>query len=208
MVFRKSHSYCRAGAFALACLVISHSASAATVQEVSVADMLGGSELVVHGEVIDRWTGTGVDETQIYTYVRIQVFDAIKGTVPGGTIDIRFLGGRSGRYVLDISDQYVPPIGDEAVYFIENPSLNQVNPLYGWRQGHFPVRIDSATGQKLAMTFDLKPIFDVDRGAAVATAQFSKGVARGVSTKSSIDATPMTLSTFMARLSELAEVEK
>jgi hypothetical protein len=189
----------------LALLSISVTVSAASIEQVGVADMLTGSRLVVHGEVVDRWTDTNTDESEIYTHVRVRVMDVIKGADPGETLELRFLGGTHGSMTLQISGQYVPHVGDEAVYFIENPARTQINPIFGWRQGHFPVRLDEFGRQKLVFTHDLQPVFALSPARASADTGFSRGVALGVATTPSADQSAMTLESFKQRLRGLEE---
>lgn len=177
---------------------------AGSVLQVGVANMVSESELVIHGEVVSRRYEYGNDGSQIYTRVQIHVIDVIKGSLADDTIELNFLGGTIGRQNLNVSDQFVPTVGDEAVYFIENLHRLQVNPLYGWRQGHFPVRYDEFANERFALTHDLRPIYDVLQKNTPLGTELTKGIASGVSVKPSSGKLPLTLVEFKSRLREIA----
>ena len=185
-------------------LVAPMAGHAGTVQQVGITNMITESELVIHGEVISRSYEFGHDQSQIYTRVLISVIDIIKGQFAGKTIELKFLGGTIGRRTLTLSDQFVPTVGDEAVYFIENLRRPQVNPLYGWRQGHFPVRYGEFADERFALTHDLQPIYEVLQENTPLGIELTKGVATGISVKPADDQVQMTVLEFKNRLREIA----
>lgn len=181
------------------------SAIAGTVAQVGVGHMISRSALVIHATVIDRWT-TLDDSQQVLTHVLFDVHDVIKGEYAESTLEVTFLGGTFGAIQLSISDQFIPAVGEEGVYFLENPDLNMINPLYGWRQGHFPVRYDEFGQQKFAYTHNLEPIYSVSPDVSPPGQELSKGAALGIiSEPSAAETTSMTLEQFKRRLSALAE---
>jgi hypothetical protein len=183
-------------------------ANASTVLQVGVADMLDNSELVIHGHVIDRWTNLDSKRNTVFTNVRIIVDDVIKGSTTRDEIVLKFEGGTYGRQSVSIGGMNLPIVGEEGVYFIERPDRVQINPLYGWQQGHFVVRHSSDGKNKMIYTFDLRSIYAVEpvtRGSAVS---FSAGVPLGISTNPEANENPKTLSSFKQALRALTEVQQ
>lgn len=189
---------------AVTLLLTPMSIHAGSVLQVGIARMMTESELVIHGEVVSRRYEYGHDGSQIYTRVQIHVIDVIKGNLADDTIELNFLGGTIGRQTLNVSDQFVPSIGDEAVYFVEDLNRLQVNPIYGWRQGHFPVRYDEFANEKFAMTHDLRPIYDVLQESWPLGTELTKGIASGVLVKPSGNQLPLSLMAFKSHLRAIA----
>ena len=85
-----------------------------------------------------------------------------------------------------VSDMRLPQQGEHGIYFVESLERPQVNPLYGWSQGHFIVKPD-ATGSERVMTNRRLPVTGVvdhkpdEQMAPAERAQaLSKGIARGI----------------------------
>ena len=114
--------------------------SATTLRQVSTDEMLANSELVFHGRVLERWAQPGTVGDAIHTYVRFEVTDIIKGNYDADTLALRFLGGTYNGITMKVSDQIIPQTGEEGVYFVASLEQHQINPFYGWFQGHFVVK--------------------------------------------------------------------
>ncbi|MDP2644579.1 MAG: hypothetical protein Q8P24_06540 [Desulfobacterales bacterium] len=159
---------------------------ASSVREVSLNEMLRRSRLVFEGAV----TAVQAKENsrkRIHTFVTFKIQDIIKGKYHGDTITLRFLGGTVGNVTMAVSDMRLPQKGEHGIYFVESLERYQVNPLYGWSQGHFIV-VPDAAGRKRIMTNRRLPVTGVlDDIPAAQTAPskertqaLSKGVARGL----------------------------
>jgi len=147
----------RAILMALMLMPISYG-NATSVREVSMDEMLQQSELVFEG------TATAVEarvnsQKRIHTYVTFEIKDIIKGEYHSN-ITLRFLGGTVGDLTLAVTDMRLPQQGEHGIYFVESLERFQVNPLYGWSQGHFIVERD-ATGSERVMTNRRLPITGV-----------------------------------------------
>ena len=132
---------------------------ASSVREVSMDEMLIASQFVFEGTV------TAIEaredsQKRIHTYVTIEIEDVIKGEYRNNCITLSFLGGTVGGVTLRISDMQFPQEGEHGIYFVESLERVQVNPLYGWSQGHFIVRRDD-TGCDRIMTSKGLPIIAV-----------------------------------------------
>jgi hypothetical protein len=133
--------------------------NATSVREVSMDEMLQQSQFVFEG------TATAVQakensQKRIHTYVTFEIKDIIKGEYHSNFITLRFLGGTVGDVTMTVSDMRLPQQGEHGVYFVESLERLQVNPLYGWSQGHFIVERD-ATGSERVMTNRRLPITGV-----------------------------------------------
>jgi hypothetical protein len=129
---------------------------AASVREVSMDEMLQQSQFVFEGTV------TAIEarensQKRIHTYVTFEIKDIIKGEYHSNIITLSFLGGTVGDVTMAVSDMRLPQEGEHGIYFVESLERLQVNPLYGWSQGHFIVERD-VTGTERVMTNRRLPI--------------------------------------------------
>jgi len=112
--------------------------NASSVLEVSLNEMLQQSQLVFEGTV------TAIEarensQKRIHTYVTFEIKDIINGKYESDFITLSFLGGTVGDVTRAVSDMQFPEKGEQGIYFVESLERTQVNPLYGWSQGHFIV---------------------------------------------------------------------
>ena len=134
----------------LLCLMPISIGNATSVREVSMDELLQQSQFVFEGTV------TAIEARQnsqrrIHTYVTFEITDIIKGEYSGNIITLRFLGGTVDDVTMVVSDMQLPQEGEHGIYFVESLERFQVNPLYGWSQGHFIVERDG-TGSERVMT--------------------------------------------------------
>ena len=133
--------------------------NATSVREVSMNELLQQSQLVFEGTV------TAIEARQnsqnrIHTYVTFEITDIIKGEYPSSIITLRFLGGTIDDVTMVVSDMRLPQEGEHGIYFVESLERFQVNPLYGWSQGHFIMERDG-TGSERVMTNRRLPVTGV-----------------------------------------------
>jgi hypothetical protein len=167
-------------------LITISNSNASSVVEVSMDEMLEQSQLVFEGTVTAIIAKEN-SQKRIHTYVTFEVKDIIKGEYPGNTLTLRFLGGTVGDLTLAVSDMRLPQEGEHGIYFVESLERFQVNPLYGWSQGHFIVERD-ATGSERVMTNRRLPVTGVmadmpDEQMTLAKERIqalSKGVSRDI----------------------------
>ncbi|MEM7432706.1 MAG: hypothetical protein AAF351_12340 [Pseudomonadota bacterium] len=184
-------------------------ASAATVLELGTEDLVNQSELIIHGQVTDRWTEYDDERDTVFTHVRIAVSDVVKGAVSSTHIELQFEGGTYGNRRVQVSGMNVPLLGEEGIYFVERPDRVQINPLYGWQQGHYVVRMAEDGQTPLVMTYDLRPVFgfrSATRGSNVFVS--SGGAPLGIKTAPKDNDTPMTVGEFKSALRSLVEVSE
>jgi hypothetical protein len=133
--------------------------NASSVLEVSLNEMLQQSQFVFEGTV------TAIEarensQKRIHTYVTFEIKDIIKGKYHSNIITLSFLGGTVGDVTMAVSGMRLPQEGEHGIYFVESLERLQVNPLYGWSQGHFIVERD-VTGSERIMTNRRLPITEV-----------------------------------------------
>jgi hypothetical protein len=186
--------------------LLAFQSSGSTIREVSVDEMLGGSQLLFDGRVIAQQVVQEPSNGRIYTLVTFEIIDILKGSVAGERVRLRFLGGTLNGLTLSVGDMRLPPLGERGIYFVEGPGRDQVHPFYGWEQGHLLVERDAASGDSLVRTPEGNPVYSVDSAGptAPAAAGISTGEARGMRTRRrSVAESPMTVEMFKARLREL-----
>ncbi len=159
---------------------------AASVRQVAMDEMLQQCQFVFEGKVL-ALDAKENSQKRIHTYATFKIQDIIKGEYSGDTITLSFLGGTVGDVTMSVSDMKVPQVGEHGIYFVESLERSQVNPLYGWSQGHFLVQSDD-TGMDRVMTSNEQPVTEVVKDTYVEQMNsiqktdplLSKGVASGV----------------------------
>jgi len=121
---------------------------AASVRAVSMDELLQKSQFVFEGTV------TGIEakeknQKRIHTYVTFNISEIIKGEYADNVITLRFLGGTVGDNSMSVSDQRIPQVGEQGIYFVESLESFQINPFYGWSQGHFILQRDLSGAQRV-----------------------------------------------------------
>jgi len=177
---------------------------AASVKAVSMDEMAQASQFVFEGKVL-AIEAKKVGNNRIYTYVTFAIQDIMKGQHIAKTITLRFLGGSVGDLAMVIADMELPEVGEHGIYFVESLKRHQVNPLYGWQQGHFLVESDKITGTERIVTKDKQPVTAILSSSSAASVQgpadLSTGVARGLAIGPK-GAEGMTLAQFKKALRE------
>ena len=133
--------------------------NATSVREVTMDEMLQQSQFVLEGTVTAIEARENSQE-RIHSYVTFEITDIIKGEYNSNIITLRFLGGTVDDVTLVVSDMRLPQEGEHGIYFVESLERFQVNPLYGWSQGHFIVELEGA-GRERVMTNRRLPVTGV-----------------------------------------------
>lgn len=110
-------------------------------------EIVSGSQIIVHGRVIEvrpEWTA---GRRRIESVVTVAPSAFYRGTA-SGTVTFRVAGGQIGRYksVTVGAPEFRP--GEELVLFLrsQGPAVPQV---FGMNQGVFRVNVDERTGRRL-----------------------------------------------------------
>ena len=162
------------------CLIfILHNAESTSVLGVSLEDMLNNSDFVFEGQVINvksRWTN---NRNNIHTFITFEIIDVIKGNYKRQQIELSFAGGTVDGVSLNIGNMHFPELGEKGIYFVESLSRTQVNPLYGWSQGHLLIMKDDA-GVDRVTTERKKPVMAVEPPNKGRQQQLSRDFAAGL----------------------------
>lgn len=170
---------------------------ATSVLQVDVDYLLNEAILIFEGDVLSSEAKWNHDKTNIATFVTFRVKDVIKGETQSATVTVMFSGGTVGETGLQVSEMVYPAVGENGIYFLENPGQQLVNPMVGWGQGHFRVMKDSNGMERIlteggapVLSLDVAVLSDMDGGNAgkPSISPFSHGVARGVRTGKRDDA--------------------
>ena len=157
-----------------------------TVKQLSFPDVVSSAELIFEGSVISIEAGPG-NGRMIYTYIKFQIHDVLKGGYGEEFIELRFLGGEFEGRRLQVTDMLLPGEGETGFYFVESLKGGLVNPLVGWSQGHYIIHPDGEGVQRImtpdkrvieALILDEKELIDQQTG--LKAVEVSRGVARGV----------------------------
>jgi hypothetical protein len=109
---------------------------------VSFDQVCHGAELIFEGRVVSKESRLSPTTGNPFTYFTFEIIGVIKGSYTSNTIELGFMGGPKGEYVMFVSDMHMPEMEERGIYFVENLSVQQVHPLYGWHQGHYLVLSD------------------------------------------------------------------
>jgi hypothetical protein len=122
--------------------VLAGSAIATVVKPMSVEELTDKSAVVVMGQATDSWTSWNPQHTRIYTYSRVKVNRALKGSQPE-TVVVKQIGGSADGYTQHIAGVQTMRSGESAVLFLR-PSEAQDGTyvIVGLMQGHFRVARD------------------------------------------------------------------
>ena len=130
---------------------------ASTVLKVSFDQVCSGAELIFEGRVVSSESRLSPDSGNPFTYFTFEIIDVIEGSYSNSIIELGFMGGSNGEYVMTVSDMRMPEIGERGIYFVESLSVQQVHPLCGWHQGHYLVLSDPDTDKERVVPVQREP---------------------------------------------------
>jgi hypothetical protein len=184
----------RHAAFTLLLGVLAASASstvrATVLLPAEFREIVGQSQIIVYGRVIDAVPELSDDRKRIDTIVTFQVGTYLKGG-DGETLTFRVPGGQIGRYRSVTVGAPVFESGDEAVLFLRQTGDAPPH-VFGLNQGVFRVQRDAVTQRRVV------------RAPLLARGESPETVVRGAASRR-----PMELETFGAQvravMAELAD---
>ena len=118
----------------------------ATLERLSLDNLIGKSTRIVRGSVADSWAAlTG---TVIYTHYKIQVTDTYKGAV-SSSVEVMVPGGTVGTQRQSFSGAPLLNRGDEFVFFLWTSSRG-ITWITGLTQGLFTLSPPDASTDRMA----------------------------------------------------------
>jgi hypothetical protein len=121
---------------------VAPTAGATVILPASMRDIVDGSELIVHGRVLDVRSEMTASRRSIHTFVTVAVDEALKGR-PGRTVIFRVPNGQVGRYRRVIVGAPEFTAGEEVVVFLHG-TAPAIPTLFGLSQGVYRVSQDPA----------------------------------------------------------------
>lgn len=118
-------------------VLLAWGAQATTRLVLTLEELIDNSALIFTGTV-DEIIVTAEDGIA-YSTVRFVVDDVIEGDSSLDTIELRFVGGATATTQTEVAGQFIPAVGAEGLWFVDDVSRELVNPLTGWSQGYFPI---------------------------------------------------------------------
>ena len=115
-------------------------AYAALVSSLSMQEMIGQSELIVHGRVIRSWAAWDSGHKYIWTHYRIEVIDPIRGN-PGASVVASEPGGRVDGINMSASGAVEYRQGEETIVFLYRTPIGYFRAT-GLGQGKYTVASD------------------------------------------------------------------
>jgi len=147
-------------AMAILCLA-SGNAFSSSIKQLDINELLSQSELAFEGKVNELRTRWNANKTDIFTDITFQVDEVIFGEYSGQTITLTFVGGSIDDATMVIEGSKMPSLNERGIYFVSSTSLQLVNPLVGWSQGHFLSKRDENGTQRM-LTQAGEPIATMD----------------------------------------------
>jgi hypothetical protein len=127
--------------------VLATSALATLVPRMTVEEMAGEAELVVHGNVVRKWSAWDSSGGTIWTHYEIRIEETLKGA-GGGALVVSEPGGVVGDQGMMIPGTPQYDVGDEVVLLAWRTPIGYLR-TSGWGQGKFTVSA-AAGGAKVA----------------------------------------------------------
>lgn len=144
-----------------AAAMVTPAARALTVIPPTFEELVSTAEIVIDGEV----TGVRAELSSyqgrplVYTFVAIRVLDVLKGA-PGGSIELRILGGTVGDVTLQVSGVPKFKVGERNLFFIEGNG-EIFCPLVAVPHGYYPVARRASDGAEIVLRSNGEPLEDV-----------------------------------------------
>lgn len=130
-------------------LTLTGAVGATVIIPAEFREIVGGSELIVVGRVVDVRAEWADGRRRIDSYVTMEVASTIKGRA-AATVTFLVPGGRIGRYRSVMIGAPVFAPGDEAVLFLDATD-SAVPYVFGLNQGVYRVRVDARSGDRMVV---------------------------------------------------------
>jgi hypothetical protein len=124
------------------CVLGGHPAEATIIAPAEFADVVNGSQLIVHGRVVDVRSEPTTDRRSIHSFVTVTVDEALKGS-PGSTVTFVVPQGQVGRYRRILVGAPEFAVGEEVLLFL-NARPPAIPTVFGLNQGVRRLRGDAA----------------------------------------------------------------
>jgi hypothetical protein len=125
-------------------------ASATTLERMSVAKMTQAAELVVRAQCVGN--SVAWDGGEIWTFTSFEVEDSWKGAPSGAAqqLTVRLLGGSVGNLTSTVSGAPRFRPGEEAILFLQSTARGDYS-IVSWVQGTFRIHKDARSGAEIVV---------------------------------------------------------
>jgi hypothetical protein len=125
-------------------------ASATTLERMSVAKMTQRAQLVVRAQCVAN--SVAWDGGEIWTFTTFEVEDSWKGSPAGAArqVTVRLLGGSVGNLISTVSGVPRFHAGEEVILFLQ-PTARGDFSVVSWVQGTFRVHRDARSGAEIVV---------------------------------------------------------
>jgi hypothetical protein len=153
---------------AVGCLLIPGVALGATVENISLAELVAESDVVVHARVLEKRSFVEGPRDWVYTETTIEVLEVWRGKVgKGASLTVRQLGGVVGDREMAVNGNAALTAGEEVILFLDSDEKKDRHYIVGMAFGKFTV---TATGPKPTVTRSVGPVGSVLKPRAAAAA--------------------------------------
>lgn len=120
----------------------------ATLERLSMDDMITKSTAIVRGKVLSSYSA--FRGRTIYTFWRVQVQESLKGSAAAVTVEVVTPGGKAGGYEQNFSGSPSLAEGSEYLLFLWTGKSSGLTHVIGLSQGLFSVQ-KNAQGELMAV---------------------------------------------------------
>ena len=142
-------------------LLFGVSAQATSIRQLSFDQVAKQAELVFEGEVVAVEARWNADRSHIQTFVTFRITEVLKGSHAPTSLTLSFVGGTVANTTEKFDGLIYPKFGENGIYFVENVSRPQLNPLVGWSQGHY--KIVRHQGVDRMLTASRQPVVEIQK---------------------------------------------
>jgi len=130
--------------------VMAANSDATVVKPLNLSQLTMQADLIFSGKVLateSRWDST---RSKIWTHVTFSVDEVIGGSFAEKEITLRLPGGAIEADNIRMRVDGVPEfrVGEEVLLFCSRDP-KRMNPIIGWFQGRFKIRLDETLGQRV-----------------------------------------------------------
>ena len=127
------------------------SGAGAVMKGLSTAELVGSSEAVIIGEVIDVGSHWSEDGSTIFTNATVDISEVVKGKTLAGRITVEYEGGEVNGIGLRVSDVGTLEKGENVLLFLKTAKSKKNGTFYqifGRAQGMYKIGRDGIAKKK------------------------------------------------------------
>ena len=115
--------------------------------QVQLKDLSKEAEIILAGTVTQQTSNWNEDKSKIYTIATIKVEEYIKGTIPGNTVSVKYLGGEVGEVGEIYSHMPRFITKEEVLVFLQKDKKTNEYKVCSGEDGKISLIIDPQSGE-------------------------------------------------------------